>query len=65
MGYKGYTQQKTYITAEEVADMLGLRPSTVYNRKAGTTGLKRVKVGRAVRWIKEEVEALKEKLEKR
>ena len=61
--FKSYT--KTYICAKEVAEMLGLAESTVYNGKAGTDRLRRVKLGRAVRWIRQDVEAYKQTVEKK
>jgi predicted DNA-binding transcriptional regulator AlpA len=61
MSFKSFS--KTYISAKEVAAMLGLAESTVYNGKAGTDRLRRVKQGRAVRWIKQDVEAYKERIE--
>jgi hypothetical protein len=36
---------KTLITVREAAEILGLPKSTVYNRKAGTAKLTRVKQG--------------------
>lgn len=63
MSFKSYN--KTYITAREVATMSGLGESTVYNGKAGTDQLRRVKLGRAVRWIKQDVEAYMTRIEKK
>ena len=48
---------KTFITVKEAAQILGLPESTVYNRKAGTAKLTRVKHGRSVRMVRQELEA--------
>jgi excisionase family DNA binding protein len=53
---------RTLITVKEAADILGLPRSTVYNRKGGTAKLTRVKHGKAVRLIRQEVEAHADKL---
>lgn len=50
------------ITVKEAADILGLPQSTVYNRKGGTDKLTRVKHGKAVRLIRQEVEAHADKV---
>jgi predicted DNA-binding transcriptional regulator AlpA len=50
------------ITVKDAAAILGLPESTVYNRKGGTHTLTRVKLGRAVRLVSREVEALKDKV---
>lgn len=44
------------ITVREAADMLGLSPDTVHHLKGGTHTLTRVRMGRAVRMIRQEVE---------
>jgi excisionase family DNA binding protein len=46
----------TFITVKEAADMLGLSPDTVHHFKGGTHKLTRVRHGRAVRLIRQEVE---------
>lgn len=45
------------ITIKEAASMLGLAPDTVHHLKGGTHKLTRVRLGRAVRMIRHEVEA--------
>ena len=45
--------------------MLSLSEATLYNRKGGTESLKRVKLGKSVRFIQQEVEAHIERLCKR
>jgi excisionase family DNA binding protein len=53
----------TLITVQQAAEMLGLSPKTVYAGKAGTERLTRVRHGkRAVRMIRQEVEAHLQKL---
>jgi excisionase family DNA binding protein len=53
---------RTLITVKEAAGILGLPEKTVYNRKGGTAKLTRVKHGKAVRLIRQEVEAHAEKV---
>ena len=53
---------RTLITVKDAAEMLGLPASTVYNRRAGTGKLTRVRQGKTIRLIQQEVEAHKEKL---
>jgi excisionase family DNA binding protein len=53
---------RTLITVKEAADILGLSHSTVYNRKGGTAKLTRVKHGKAVRLIRQKVEAHADRL---
>jgi predicted DNA-binding transcriptional regulator AlpA len=53
---------KTLITVKEAANILGLPESTVYNRKGGTAKLTRVKHGKAVRMIRQEIESHADKL---
>ncbi len=53
---------KSFITVKEAATILGLPESTVYNRKGGTAKLIRVKQGKAVRLIRQDVEAHAAKL---
>ena len=48
---------KSLITVKEAAAILGLSPKTLYNRGAGTEHLTRVRHGRVVRMIRQEVEA--------
>lgn len=50
------------ITVKEAAEILGLPVSTVYNRKGGTAKLTRVKHGKAVRMIRQEIESHADKL---
>jgi excisionase family DNA binding protein len=47
----------TFITIKEAAGMLALSPETVHHGRAGTHKLTRVRFGRAVRMIRQEVEA--------
>jgi excisionase family DNA binding protein len=54
--------RKTLISIKEAAEMLGLAQSTIRGRKAGTEGLTRIRHGRVIRLIKQEVEAHIEKL---
>lgn len=49
---------KTPITVEQAAEILGLSPKTIYNCGGGTGKLTRVRHGRSVRLIRQEVEAL-------
>jgi hypothetical protein len=51
-----------FITVDEAAAELGLKPKTVYNRKGGTGHLTRVRQGRTIRLIKREVLAHKSEL---
>ena len=53
---------KTFISVKQAAEILGLAESTVYNRKAGTAKLTRVKQGKTVRMIRQEIEAHADKL---
>ncbi len=53
---------RTFITVKEAANILGLPESTIYNRKAGTAKLTRVKHGKAVRLIRQEIEAHADKV---
>jgi excisionase family DNA binding protein len=53
MSYTG----PTFITIKEAANMLGLSPDTVHHGKAGTDKLTRVRFGRSVRMIRQEVDA--------
>lgn len=50
-----------FITVEEAANVLGLAPKTVYNRKGGTEGLLRVRQGKTVRLLRSEVLEHKQK----
>jgi excisionase family DNA binding protein len=47
----------TFITIKEAANMLGLAPDTVHHLKGGTHKLTRVRHGRAVRMIRQEIDA--------
>ena len=47
----------TFITVKEAASMLGLSPETVHHFKGGTQKLTRVRFGRSVRMIRQEVDA--------
>lgn len=51
------SSQPTFITIKEAALMLGLAPDTVHHLKGGTHKLTRVRHGRAVRMLRQEVEA--------
>lgn len=53
---------RTLITVKEAAQILGLPESTVYNRKGGTAKLPRIKHGKAVRLVRQDVEAHRDKL---
>lgn len=55
-----YTEKKTPITAKEVSAILGVKEKTVHNRGGGTDKLSRMYNGRAVRFIQQEVEALRD-----
>lgn len=48
---------RTPISVKEAASLLGLAPRTVYNGKAGTHKLTRIRQGRTVRMIRQEIEA--------
>jgi predicted DNA-binding transcriptional regulator AlpA len=52
---------KTPITAKQVSAILGLAEKTIHNGGGGTQGLARMRHGRAVRFIQQEVEALRDK----
>jgi len=56
-----YTENKTPITAKQVSAILGLKEKTIHNRGGGTAQLSRMYNGRSVRFILQEVEALREK----
>lgn len=45
-----------FVSVEEAAAILNLKPKTVYNRKGGTAHLVRVRLGRRVQLLREEVE---------
>ena len=47
----------TFITVKQAAAMLGLSEDTLHHLKGGTKKLTRVRFGRAVRMIQQEVEA--------
>jgi excisionase family DNA binding protein len=51
------SSRSTFITIREAANMLGLAPDTVHHLKGGTHKLTRVRHGRAVRMIRQEVDA--------
>ena len=51
------SSRPTFITIKEAANMLGLAPDTVHHLKGGTHKLTRVRHGRAVRMIRQEVDA--------
>lgn len=46
----------TLITVKEAAKMLGLAEKTVHNRGGGTCNLTRIRRGRSVRMIRQEVQ---------
>jgi excisionase family DNA binding protein len=52
-----HSQRPTFITIKEAANMLGLAPDTVHHGRAGTNKLSRVRFGRSVRMIREQVDA--------
>ncbi len=56
-----FREKKTPITAKQVSAILGLKEKTIHNRGGGTAILSRMYYGRAVRFILQEVEALREK----
>jgi excisionase family DNA binding protein len=49
------TKQSEFMTVEEAAAELGIAAKTVYNRGAGTGQLLRVRSGRSVRLLREQV----------
>ena len=49
------------ITVKEAAEILGLEEKTVHNRGAGTHVLTRVRFGRSIRFIQQEVEEFRDK----
>lgn len=53
---------KTLTTVKAAAAILGLAENTVYHGKAGTNKLTRIRQGRSVRLIRQEVEAYLEQL---
>jgi len=53
---------RTLITVKEAARMLGLAEKTVHNRHAYTHKLTRIRKGRSVRMIRQEVEKHMESL---
>jgi hypothetical protein len=55
-----FTDKKTPITAKQVGAILGLKEKTIHNRGGGTAKLRRMYNGRSVRFILQEVEALRE-----
>ena len=50
------TTRPVLITVREAAGMLGLSPDTVHHLKGGTHSLTRVRLGRSVRMIRQEIE---------
>jgi excisionase family DNA binding protein len=50
------SSRPTFITIKQAANMLGLSPDTVHHGKAGTNTLTRVRFGRSVRIILQEVD---------
>jgi predicted DNA-binding transcriptional regulator AlpA len=55
-----FKEKKTPITAKEVSAILGVKEKTVHNRGGGTDKLSRMYHGRSVRFILQEVEALRD-----
>jgi excisionase family DNA binding protein len=51
-----HSSRPRFITVKEAADMLGLAEDTVHHLKGGTHKLTRVRFGRAVRMIQQEVD---------
>lgn len=56
-----FTEKKTPITAKQVSAILGLKEKTIHNRGGGTAQLSRMYYGRSVRFLLQEVEALRDK----
>ena len=52
----------TLITVKEAAKMLGLAEKTVHNHRGGTCNLTRIRRGRSVRMIRQEVQQHVERL---
>ena len=52
--------RKSPITAKEAAEMLGISYKTVLNGGAGTSKLTKLRFGRSVRFVRQEVEKLVE-----
>ena len=52
----------TLITVKEAAKMLGLAEKTVHNRRGGTCNLTRIRRGRSVRMVRQEVQQYLESL---
>ncbi|HZT59679.1 MAG TPA: hypothetical protein VFA21_13805 [Pyrinomonadaceae bacterium] len=48
------------ITVKEAANLLGLAENTIHNGGAGTSRLERRRFGRAVRLVRQEVEAFRD-----
>jgi predicted DNA-binding transcriptional regulator AlpA len=56
-----FSDKKTPITAKQVSAILGVKEKTIHNRGGGTSKLSRMHNGRSVRFILQEVEALRDK----
>jgi len=55
-----FNDRKTPITAKQVSAILGIKEKTIHNRGGGTAKLSRMYNGRSVRFILQEVEALRD-----
>ena len=60
---KGFEQR--YISVSELAARWSVSASGIYSRKCGTNALTPIRLGRAVRFLRAEVEALERKREAR
>ena len=60
---KGFEQR--YISVSELAARWSVSASGIYSRKCGTNALTPIRLGRAVRFLRAEVEALERKRETR
>jgi predicted DNA-binding transcriptional regulator AlpA len=60
---KGFQQR--YISVSELAARWSVSASGIYSRKCGTSALTPIRLGRAVRFLRAEVEALEKKRETR
>lgn len=60
---KGFAQR--YISVSELAARWSVSASGIYSRKCGTSALTPIRLGRAVRFLRAEVEALERKRETR
>jgi predicted DNA-binding transcriptional regulator AlpA len=49
--------ERRYISVAELAVRWSVSPSAIYARKCGTTALTQIRLGRSVRFLREQVEA--------